>query len=58
MVKKIEWEALSYFVMTTKFEQRINISIFMYFYRSRRSVSSSYVQPSLGAVHRALFDDS
>ncbi|XP_014485829.1 PREDICTED: uncharacterized protein LOC106750193 isoform X2 [Dinoponera quadriceps] len=25
---------------------------------SRRSVSSSYVQPSLGAVHRALFDDS
>ncbi|KAG7209143.1 hypothetical protein KM043_015286 [Ampulex compressa] len=23
-----------------------------------RSVSSSYVQPSLGAVHRALFDDS
>ncbi|KAF7386494.1 hypothetical protein HZH68_013626 [Vespula germanica] len=24
---------------------------------SRRSVSSSYVQPSLGAVHRALFDD-
>lgn len=27
-------------------------------YRSRRSVNSSYVQPSLGAVHRALFDDS
>ncbi|XP_017878739.1 polymerase delta-interacting protein 3-like isoform X2 [Ceratina calcarata] len=26
--------------------------------RSRRSVSSSYVQPSLGTVHRALFDDS
>ncbi|XP_011866648.1 PREDICTED: uncharacterized protein LOC105561356 isoform X2 [Vollenhovia emeryi] len=25
---------------------------------SRRSISSSYVQPSLGAVHRALFDDS
>lgn len=25
---------------------------------SRRSVSSSYVQPSLGAVHRALFDGS
>lgn len=25
---------------------------------SRRSVNSSYVQPSLGAVHRALFDDS
>ncbi|XP_020289681.1 polymerase delta-interacting protein 3-like isoform X2 [Pseudomyrmex gracilis] len=25
---------------------------------SRRSVSSSYVQPSLGAVHRALFDVS
>ncbi|XP_076627452.1 uncharacterized protein LOC143344836 [Colletes latitarsis] len=25
---------------------------------TRRSVSSSYVQPSLGAVHRALFDDS
>ncbi|XP_011051382.1 PREDICTED: uncharacterized protein LOC105144274 isoform X1 [Acromyrmex echinatior] len=24
---------------------------------SRRSISSSYVQPSLGAVHRALFDD-
>lgn len=28
------------------------------FTESRRSVSSSYVQPSLGAVHRALFDDS
>lgn len=25
---------------------------------SRRSVSSSYVQPSLGTMHRALFDDS